>query len=163
MSRWSALAPELAAGSVIAADQLSKALVIASLHPSERTPIAPFADLIMAWNTGVSFSLFNAGHTTANVPILLGLTGVLVAGLVIWRLRATEPALRLALGLIVGGALGNFIDRLRFGAVADFLYLHPGRFDFPAFNLADTAITIGAALLVANGLFGSAKSHKNTA
>lgn len=161
MSRWAALAPELAAGAVLAADQLSKALVVAALSPSERIPLAPFADLVMAWNTGVSFSLLNAGHTTANVPILLALTGALVAGLIVWRLRAAEPAVRLALGLIVGGALGNFVDRLRFGAVADFLYLHLGHANFPAFNLADTAISIGAMLLVVNSLFVSAKSHKN--
>jgi signal peptidase II len=171
MSRWrslgpealAALVPEALAALVIAADQASKALVIAHLQPSDRIPLTPFADLVMAWNTGVSFSLFNAGHTTANASILLILTGAMIAGLVIWRLRAPETWLRLTLALIIGGALGNLIDRARFGAVADFLYLHAGRYDFPAFNLADTAISLGAALLLANALFGSAKSHKNIA
>lgn len=160
MSRWQDFVPELVAGAVMAADQISKALVMAALPSGERIPLGPFADLVMAWNTGVSFSLFNAGHTTANVPILLGLTAAMVVGLVVWRLRASEPWVRLGLGFVVGGALGNGLDRLRFGAVADFLYLHLGRYDFPAFNLADTAISMGAALLVANSLFASSKSHK---
>jgi signal peptidase II len=77
---------------------------------------------------------------------------VVVAGLMVWLWRTSSLLVGLALGLIAGGAVGNVIDRLRFGAVTDFLDFHWGEWHFPAFNLADSAITVGVGLLVIDGL-----------
>jgi len=83
--------------------------------------------------------------------------------LVRWMAHTTARLQLLALGLVVGGALGNVIDRLRYGAVVDFLYFHVGAFNWwPAFNVADSAICVGAVLLVFDSLFAKQDSHKNT-
>jgi signal peptidase II len=83
-----------------------------------------------------------------------------VAGLLWWLGRMERPLPALAIGLVVGGALGNVIDRLRFGAVVDFLDVHAAGWHWPAFNLADSAITVGVAGLVIDGLFGGPDRDK---
>ncbi len=123
--------------------------------------LAPFFDLVMAWNRGVSFGMFNGaegGRWNAIVFSLFAL--VVVAALMVWMHRTRSTWTATALGLVAGGAVGNVIDRLRFGAVADFLDFHVGTWHWPAFNLADSAITIGAILLVAESLFRHSDSSK---
>jgi signal peptidase II len=158
---------------VLVLDQLSKWYVVEVLmRPDEmaETPfytpraieILPFLDIVMAWNRGVSFGVFN-NDSPYNAVLLSALSLAICAGLLVWLARTRDTWLRVALGLIVGGALGNVIDRIRWGAVADFVDVHAGAWHWPAFNVADAGITVGAALLVADALFGQRKSHKNTA
>lgn len=159
------------AGAVIALDQLSKWWVVEKLMRPEgvegipfytpiRLSLAPFFDLVMAWNRGVSFGIGNnAGEW--NALILSGLALVIVAFMLVWLRKAETPLIRAALGGIIGGALGNVIDRVRFGAVADFLDVHVAGYHWPAFNLADSAITVGAIFLVVDSLFAGRDSTKN--
>ena len=155
-------------------DQLSKWVVVEKLMRPDNvteTPfyvittfkITPFFDLVMAWNRGVSFGMFNNGDSRANVWILTVLSLVICSGLVVWMLRSKETLLRLGLAMIVGGALGNVIDRVRFGAVADFLDVHVAGYHWPAFNIADSGITIGAMLLLADALFRPSPAGKDPA
>ena len=159
------------AGTVIVLDQLSKWWVVEKLmRPDgvEGTPfytpvriiLAPFFDLVMAWNRGVSFGIGNNGGAW-NAVILSGLALVIVAAMLVWLRKAEAPLAQVALGGIIGGALGNVIDRARFGAVADFLDVHSAGYHWPAFNLADSAITVGAIFLVLDSLFAARDSTKN--
>jgi len=114
--------------------------------------VLPFFNLRLGFNTGVSFGLFN--ETFADAPALLaGLMLVIVVMLAIWALRAQTFTEALGLGLVISGALGNIIDRLRIGAVIDFLDLHAAGWHWPTFNTADIAIVTGAVLLMFGGLF----------
>jgi signal peptidase II len=140
---------------IIIADQISKAVMLRVLeqHPFG-IPVLPVFSLVMAWNPGVSFSMLrNAG------PFLLSGGAILVsAALLIWLTRVEAALTALGIGCVAGGALGNVIDRLTQGAVFDFLdfYIRTGsgrEWHWPAFNLADTGITIGVVLLLFDGLF----------
>ncbi|MFD2234065.1 signal peptidase II [Phaeospirillum tilakii] len=155
---------------VIGLDQLSKWAVVEQLMRPEgvvgtpfwspyRIELAPVLNLVMAWNRGVSFGIGN-GAEPLDPLVLSGLSALIVVGLVAWLRRAGSDLVRLAVGLIIGGALGNVIDRLRFGAVADFVDVHLAGHHWPAFNLADSAITIGAVMLVADSLFRRPDSTK---
>lgn len=132
----------------IICDQVTKYLIIEMFKESPRhITIAPFFDLILTWNKGVSFSLFNSyGDTGTLVLIVVSL--LISVGLAVWLMQATNMYLACGLGLIIGGAIGNVIDRFHFKAVVDFLYFHLDTFSFPAFNVADTAITIGVGLIL---------------
>jgi signal peptidase II len=141
----------IVAAVVIAADQLTKALVRGSLAPGDQRRLIPgVLALVHTTNTGVAFSAFSGN---AAVVTLLALV-VLAALLGFFARYSHQPLLWLAVGLIAGGALGNLIDRLRSGAVTDFIKLP----DWPAFNLADSAITIGVVALVLLIGRGGAKS-----
>jgi signal peptidase II len=138
---------------VLAADQATKWAVLALLPDLYARPIevTPYFNLVLVWNRGVSFGMFS-GYS-AYVPWLLtGVALIVVAFLFVWLRRASGPLPAAALGLIIGGALGNVIDRVRYGAVVDFLDFHYTGYHWPAFNLADTAICVGAALLLLTGL-----------
>jgi signal peptidase II len=138
---------------VIALDQLTKWLMLAYvMTPPRVIEVTPFFNIVYAWNRGISFGLFNA-ESDWNRWILSGLAIVIVGFLLAWLRRAQHWLVVLALGLIIGGALGNVIDRLRFGAVFDFLDLHAAGYHWPAFNLADSAITVGVTLLIIDTLF----------
>lgn len=115
--------------------------------------LTPFFNLVMVWNRGVSFGLFNQGDGDMQRWVLIGFTSVVVIFLGVWLRRAAKPGIALALGLVIGGAVGNIIDRVRFGAVADFLDLHAFGWHWPAFNVADAAIVAGVLLLLADALF----------
>lgn len=144
---------------VIVADQASKWWMMDLLStPPHWIDVTPFFNLVVAWNRGVSFGLFNSDGTW-NAVILSGVALVIVVALLIWLNRCTEKPTILAIGLVVGGAIGNVIDRARFGAVFDFLDVHVGGWHWPAFNVADSAITIGAVILVVDGLFGADKNR----
>ncbi len=155
---------------VIVLDQMTKAWTIdvmrplgvweTPFHSSTRIEVLPFFDLVMAWNRGVSFGIFNNGGPW-NAMLLSVLSAVICVALVAWMRKVQSLPVSLALGGIVGGALGNVIDRVRFGAVADFLDVHVMGYHWPAFNLADSAITVGAILLVLDSLFARPNSSKN--
>jgi signal peptidase II len=144
----------------LALDQLSKWVILTRvMNPPEPVAVLPVFDLVLAWNRGVSFSMFWSDG--AHAPYLLaGFALLVVAGLAVWLARVKAPLPALGLGLIIGGAVGNVVDRLQFGAVVDFLYFHYAGWGFPAFNLADTAITVGVALLLLDSLFGKLRPAK---
>jgi len=149
-----------AAAAVAILDQVSKWwIVYRVMEPPRTIEVTAFFDLVLTYNRGVSFGFLNTGAAPA--PWLLsGLAVVIVIALLFW-LRGIEgrwPGV--AVGLIIGGALGNVVDRLRLGAVVDFLDLHWGDLHWPAFNLADSAITVGVVLLLLDGLFGRHKSPR---
>lgn len=159
------------AGLVILLDQLSKWWIMERvMRPEgiEGTPfftpmhvvVAPFFDLVMTWNRGVSFGIGN-NDGPWNVLILSGLALAIVVAMLVWLRTAETPLAQAALGGIIGGALGNVIDRVRFGAVADFLDVHVMSYHWPAFNVADSAITVGAVFLVVDSLFAGRVSTKN--
>ena len=145
--------PYLTASIVIALDQLVKWLVLSVLHMPLRPPIEvlPFFNLVMVWNHGVSFGMF--AHVDARWPLTMLAVAVSFA-LLRWHgcmVKRAHPRLlpyAIATGLIVGGAMGNVIDRLRFGAVADFLDVHIAGYHWPSFNVADACICTGVMLLL---------------
>jgi signal peptidase II len=136
---WSLAA--LVAGFVVVADQLTKHLVDGSLADGDRTDVIPgLLQLVHATNNGVAFSLSAGGPTLVLVVI-----GVAVAGIVgYFATHLDRPLIWLPTGMMVGGAVGNLVDRIRLGAVTDFIKLP----HWPAFNLADTSITLGVVALL---------------
>jgi signal peptidase II len=144
---------------VIFLDQLSKPLMRDYLAGGDVT-VAPFFSLVSAWNKGVGFSLLTLQGPLG--PYLLsGLALLITAALLVWLFRLDRPMPAVGLGLVIGGALGNVIDRIRLGAVFDFLDVHVGGYHWPAFNLADSALTLGVVLLVLDGLFEGQGKSKN--
>ena len=142
-------------------DQLSKWWILQHFHPGEVLPVLPFFNLVLTFNEGAAFSfLSNAGGWQR--WFFIGLTLAVSAGLVVWmsRLRNGEKWLAAALALVLGGALGNLVDRLRFGRVTDFLDFHWQGWHWPAFNLADSAITLGVVLLLLLSLRDDGKDAK---
>ena len=135
---------------VIVADQLSKGWIEANYQLGESAPVLPVLDIIRLHNPGAAFSfLAGAGGWQRWFFIVLAL-GVSVV--LLWWLRsvyeAAERRLTLALSLILAGAIGNVIDRIEHGYVVDFIHVHWGNAYFPAFNIADAALTVGAALMI---------------
>jgi signal peptidase II len=126
-------------------------MVLGRLAPWERVEITAFFNLVLAFNKGAAFS-FLAGAGGWQTPLLVAFA--LVAAVVVSVMLLRSPGRRMfcaGLALILGGAVGNVIDRLRYGHVVDFLDLHAGGWHWPAFNVADSAITVGAALLILDG------------
>ena len=150
----------LLAALVIAADQFTKWLVMFEImNPPRVFPVIPYINIVMAWNTGVSFSMLQGTG-----PWLLSALALTVSiGLLIWLGRLTHRLPGYAVGFIVGGAVGNVIDRLRFGAVFDFIDFYVGDWHWPAFNLADSAIFVGVVLLLFDSLFHQPDRGKNSA
>ena len=139
---------------VAVADQATKWMVVDWLQEIGRNlPVTGFFDLVLVYNRGASFGLFQT-DSPWGPRLLTGFTIVVIAGLLVWMTRIEERALTVALGLIVGGAAGNAIDRLTQGHVIDFLDFHIGGYHWPAFNLADSAITIGVAIVLYGSLIG---------
>lgn len=129
-------------------DQWTKGIILkaneAGLLPIK---ITSFFDILMAWNPGISFSfLSDSGQLGRYVLIILSV--VLSVVFLFWMLKSTNRLFILAMGFIVGGALGNGIDRLIHGQVVDFLYFHYQKYSFPVFNIADCAITLGGFLYI---------------
>jgi signal peptidase II len=141
----------VAACGIILVDQATKWLVLARFAPGERRELTDFFNLVLVFNKGAAFS-FLADAPGWQTPVLV--TFALGAALIVsvLLLRSTGRKLFSAgLALILGGALGNLVDRLRFGHVVDFVDLHAAGWHWPAFNVADSAITLGAALLILDG------------
>ena len=133
---------------VIVLDQLSKLAVLRHLRFGEGVPFTEFFQLVLVYNPGAAFS-FLANQPGWQKWFFTGLALAVSAWLtVLMRRHAREWLQPAAFAFIVGGALGNVIDRVRFGAVVDFLYFHLGEHGFPAFNLADSAITLGVILML---------------
>lgn len=136
-----------------ALDQATKLLVLAALGRGEVLAVLPIFNLRLSLNQGISFSLFT--ETFTDRPVMLAGIGLAVTALLgVLLLRAASRLDAVALGLMIGGALGNILDRLRIGAVVDFIDFHVWGLHWPAFNLADSAIVIGAMTLVATTFIG---------
>lgn len=130
-------------------------------NPPARLPfgsveVLPFFNLSMVWNEGISFGLFHG----SGIWILVGLALLITVVFSVWMTRATGWLQTISLAMVIGGAVGNVIDRLRFGAVADFFDFHVAGWHYPAFNVADCGITVGIALLVIDGVFLEPKRSK---
>lgn len=117
--------------------------------PFTSIEVTSFFNWVMVWNDGVSFGMMDGLGPWPLIAIAIAVSAVFI----VWMVRATACLPLIASAMIVGGALGNIIDRLRFGAVADFLDFHAFGWHYPAFNLADSCITLGIALLLIDSLF----------
>ena len=138
---------------VIATDQLSKWWILVDImNPPQVIELTPFFNLVLVWNRGVSFGLFNQA-SDYGPWILAGLALAICVFLYFWLKREDGRWAQWAIGLIIGGAIGNVIDRGIHGAVVDFIDLHAGGHHWPAFNVADSAITVGAVILILDSLF----------
>ena len=139
-------------------DQATKAWVLAHFERGTRLEVTPFFDLVLAFNTGAAFSfLADQSGWQRWFFAALALTVSIWLLALIWQHRH-ERLLPSSFSLIIGGALGNVIDRFTHGAVVDFLSFHAGQYYWPAFNLADSAITLGAGLMI----IGQFRTRKNT-
>lgn len=148
LAGWLALA-----GGLILVDQLTKLAVLARFQLGESLPLTSFFNLVLVYNPGAAFSfLADAGgwQKWFFVLLALGISAWIIH--MLWQ-HPEQKRQNLALTLILGGALGNVIDRIAYGAVVDFLDFYVGGWHWPAFNVADSAITIGAVLLVLDQLF----------
>lgn len=138
---------------VAVADQVTKYLVMEKIlrvtagGEAEVLPLIPGLNFVMVWNRGVSFGMFDSGDARAAYA-LCALSFAICAPLALWMAQTQKKLLAVALALVVGGAAGNVVDRLRFGAVADFIDVYVKNWHWPAFNVADSAIVIGAGLLM---------------
>lgn len=145
---------------ILLLDQASKWYMLLSvMQPPRVIPVLPFFNLVSAWNRGVSFGMFDS-----DLPwmgwVLSALALAIVAFLVSWLRKTDRRHLAIAIGMIIGGAIGNVIDRAVHGAVFDFLDVFVGRYHWPAFNVADSGITVGAVILVLDSVFS--KSENDT-
>lgn len=147
------------AGLVLVFDQITKLWALdALLNPPVRIEFLPFWDFVLVWNRGVSFGLFGGGAIS---PLMLAaITGAIALGVAVWLFRARSWWTAVAAGLVFGGAVGNIIDRLVYGAVVDFVDWHAFGYHWPVFNVADAGITVGVAVLIAESLFGGNKDTK---
>ena len=139
---------------VITLDQVSKILVLHIMEPYEIVHWTTFLNWVLVFNTGVSFGLF-AGEAVFLRWLLVFLAVAVSIWLSVWLYREKRPLCFCAVGLILGGALGNALDRVLRHAVVDFIDFHLANWHWPAFNLADTAITIGVGLYI----FASLRDH----
>ena len=144
---------------VLVADQITKAAVQYSIPEYAMIRLTPFLAFTFVWNTGAAFSLLATAPAWIRLPLFVGVTVAAVWLLVsfVRRLPERARAVRMAVGLILGGATGNLVCRLRYGKVVDFVYLHWDELYWPAFNVADAAITIGVAVVLVESLRGRAE------
>lgn len=148
----------LVAVPVVILDQLVKWWMLATLLDPLRTiQVTGFFNLVLVWNRGVSFGMFDVESRWGPV-VLSGLALVIAACLVVWLRRVESRLVAAAIGLVLGGAIGNVIDRARYGAVVDFFDFHAFGYHWPAFNVADSAITIGVVLLLYDGVLAPRKA-----
>ncbi len=156
MKRGSSLIRWLGIAMVIAIlDQITKQVILGRFSEGETLPLTSFFSLVLAFNTGAAFSfLANAGGWQRSFFIAIAVTAVIV---IVWLLRkhSDESLFSLGLSLILGGAIGNLLDRVWLGKVVDFLLFYYHDWHWPAFNVADSAISIGAAILILDSFSGS--------
>jgi len=140
-----------ASAAIVALDQLVKWIFLSKFVPGERLEVTGFFNLVLVFNKGAAFS-FLAGAPGWQTPVLAGVAIIASAVISVLILKNKNKFLFCCgLALILGGAIGNLIDRLRFGHVVDFLDFHAMGWHWPAFNVADSAITLGAVLLIVEG------------
>lgn len=145
---------------VLIADQIVKAWILSWLGPAPvAVALSSFVNLVSVWNYGISFGLFNTGSAAAAYLFVI-MALAIASALVVWLKRTDRRLIAVALGFVIGGAIGNIVDRLRFGAVYDFLDFHVLGWHWPAFNVADTGVSVGVALLLIDALFASSPSSK---
>ncbi len=149
------------AAAVFILDQATKWLAVTYIGPRGIINVLPFFDLVLVHNTGAAFGFLSQAGGWQNlffVAVAIVISSVILV--MAYRLGAKDKLLAFALMLVLGGALGNLVDRLRLGYVIDFLDVYYGAWHWPAFNVADSAITVGALLLIldAFGVRGQAQS-----
>ena len=145
---------------VIALDQLSKWVILTVvMDPPQIIEVTKFFNLVLVGNRGVSFGLF-ASDAMWVQPAFASFASLVAVFLAVWMRCAANRFLALSLGMVVGGALGNAIDRLWHGAVVDFLDFHVADYHWPAFNVADSAITIGVVFIIVEGFIAGQKQSK---
>ena len=142
----------IAAALALVADQGFKLFMLYSagfvhMPPGRSVPVLPFFNLVMVWNPGISYGLFPASSVWGTAALVV-IDIVAVAGLTWWLWGSTSRPLTAGFGLIIGGALGNLIDRLVYGKVADFFHFYGFGYDWYVFNIADLAITLGAMAIL---------------
>ncbi|MEO8119713.1 MAG: signal peptidase II [Rhodoferax sp.] len=144
---------------ILIADQFTKVLIVGYYHLGDSTQVTSFFNVVRAHNSGAAFS-FLAGASGWQ-RWFFTIIGTLAAVLILWLLKshAGQKLFAFALACILGGAIGNVIDRVMYGYVVDFLDLHWRGWHFPAFNIADSAITIGAACLILDELLRVRRTH----
>ena len=139
---------------IVAADQLTKLMVIDNLTYLQRIPILPILDLVHLHNTGAAFSFLADASGWQNW--MFGGVAIVVSGVIFWWLiklpEGGRRVLSLGLALVLGGAIGNLIDRILYGYVVDFILFYYHQWSYPAFNIADTAISCGVALILFDGV-----------
>ncbi|HEY4342896.1 MAG TPA: signal peptidase II [Parvibaculum sp.] len=137
-----------------ALDRLHKwwSLEILDMPSRGKITLTPFFDMVMAWNKGVSYGLFQAETTAGRIGLVLFALAI-VTGLGLWLARAANKPLAIAIGFVIGGALGNVLDRLIYGAVADFFSFHAFGFYWYIFNVADIWIVMGVGLILLESVF----------
>jgi signal peptidase II len=147
---------------VVALDRATKLYIRSHVSPVDVYPVIPrFFNIVHTENPGAAFGMFSDSPTEWRGILLVGISAAVmtILGVMLWRMAATQSqVMSTGLALVFGGALGNLLDRLFRGTVTDFIQLFFGSYEFPSFNVADSAITIGAALLVID-LWRSRKSR----
>lgn len=142
-------------------DQVTKWWIISYImQPIKILPITPFFNIVLTWNSGISFGIFS-NQGSFSVIILSTLATLIVFFLAVWLMKAENKKLIIGLICIIGGAIGNIIDRVYHGAVIDFLDFHIKSYHWPAFNVADSCIFIGATLIILDSLFPDKKEETN--
>ncbi len=142
-------------------DQVTKWWIINYImQPIKTLPITPFFNIVLTWNSGISFGIFS-NQGSFSVIILSTLATLIVFFLAVWLMKAENKKLIIGLICIIGGAIGNIIDRVYHGAVIDFLDFHIKSYHWPAFNVADSCIFIGATLIILDSLFPDKKEEAN--
>ena len=142
-------------------DQVTKWWIINYImQPIKTLPITPFFNIVLTWNSGISFGIFS-NQGSFSVIILSTLATLIVFFLAVWLMKAENKKLIIGLICIIGGAIGNIIDRVYHGAVIDFLDFHIKSYHWPAFNVADSCIFIGATLIILDSLFPDKKEETN--
>lgn len=150
-------------GMLIVVDQITKQLAERLLEPHAPVHVLPSFNLTLMYNKGAAFSFLNdAGGWQRWFFIVFGIAVSIVLLVWLWRLGREERWLAAALSCIIGGAVGNIIDRVAFGHVIDFIVLYYDRFYWPTFNVADSAITVGAAILIIQSLFENKSKPKRS-
>ena len=142
-------------------DQVTKWWIVNHImQPIKILPITPFFNIVLTWNSGISFGIFS-NQGSFSVIILSTLATLIVFFLAVWLMKAENKKLIIGLICIIGGAIGNIIDRVYHGAVIDFLDFHIKSYHWPAFNVADSCIFIGATLIILDSLFPDKKEETN--
>ena len=141
---------------IILLDQLTKILVLNNITEHTVVAVMPCFNLLLTFNKGVSFSLLTSDSDYAPYLLSAFAVGVSIC-LLYWLKKEKDKLSRVGLALILGGAIGNVIDRIRFGGVVDFLDFYIGTYHWPAFNVADSAICIGVTLILIKSIFGGKK------